>query len=346
MLVNPGSVFSGNNECARIKIGLDGSVVVTLGSVPQGQGHETVTAQVVADELNIGPDMVSVRAGFDSDWNSYGGLSGTIASQFVVTGLSAVHGAAQKLKAQLRRLAAHALKAGEDELEFGVGNMGPQLSVRGAPERSINYWMLSNLANCNTAAVGEEVRDIDLNVMHIYKPPFELPDVQKKTGNQTLTYAAQVHIAVVEIDPQTWQPRILDYVVVDDCGVAINPKIVEGQVHGATCHGIGAAMQEAFQFDDSGNLTTATFTDYAPMTSLNMPDIRCSSISTPSPFSYNGAKGCGEGGGAPLHTLSAAMQDALYERDVIITESHNAPSILLEAAANPNRETMVVLESR
>jgi 2-furoyl-CoA dehydrogenase large subunit len=345
LYINPDAVFSGNTEGARIKIGLDGSVIVTLGSVPQGQGHETTTAQVVADELNIGPDMVTVRSGFDSNANSYGGLSGTITSQFVVTGLSAVHGAAQKLKAQLRRLAAHALQASEEQLEFGMGEMGPQVSVKGEPERAINYWMLSNLANCNTASVGEEVRDIDLNVLHIYKPPFELPDMDRKVGNQTLTYAAQVHIAVVEVDPDTWQPEILDYVVVDDCGVAINPKIVEGQVHGATCHGIGAAMQEAFQFDEEGNLTTATFTDYAPMTSLNMPDIRCSSIETPSPFSYNGAKGCGEGGGAPLHCLSAAVQDALYEKGVIITESHNAPSILLEAVANPNRESVVSVGS-
>jgi 2-furoyl-CoA dehydrogenase large subunit len=346
LLVNPDSIFSGNTEGARIKIGLDGSVVVTLGSVPQGQGHETTTAMTVADELNISPDMVTVRSGFDSDWNSYGGLSGTIASQFVVTGLSAVHGAAVKLKEQLRRLAASALQAAEEELEFGVGEMGPQLSVKGDPERAINYWMLSNLANCNTAAVPEECRDIDLNVQYVYKPPFELPDVDKKTGNQTLTYAAQLHIAVVEVDPDTWQPAILDYAVVDDCGVAINPKIVEGQAHGATCHGIGAAMQEAFQFDEAGNLTTATFTDYAPMTSLNMPDLKMASISTPSPFSFNGAKGCGEGGGAPLHTLSAAVQDALFERDIIITESHNAPSILLEAAASPNRRSAVQVESR
>jgi 2-furoyl-CoA dehydrogenase large subunit len=346
LFVNPDSIFSGNTEGARIKIGLDGSVVVTLGSVPQGQGHETTTAQTVADELNIGPDMVTVRTGFDSNWNSSSGLSGTIASQFVVTGLSAVYGAAQKLKEQLRRLAAHALQADPVELEFGVGEMGPQVSVKGDPERAINYWMLSNLANCNTASVPENLRDIDLNVKHIYKPPFELPDVDKKTGNLTLTYAAQVHIAVVEIHRDTWQPEILDYAVVDDCGVAINPKIVEGQTHGATCHGIGAAMQEAFQFDNQGNLITATFTDYAPMTSLNMPDLKVTSISTPSPFSFNGAKGCGEGGGAPLHTMSAAMQDALYSEGVIITESHNAPSILLEAAANPNRGTAVTLESR
>jgi len=340
-LVNPDSVFSGNTEAARVKIGLDGSVVVMLGSVPQGPGHETVTAQVVADDLNIGPDMVNVRTGFDSQWNSYAGLSGTIASQFVVTGLSAAHGAAEKLKAQLKRLATFALDASVDELELGVGEMGPEVRVIGQPERAINYWMLANLANCNTASVPEDLRDIDLNVLHIYKPPFDMPDKEKKFGNLTLTYAPQVHISVVEIDPKTYQPTILDYAVVDDCGVAINPKIVEGQVHGATCHGIGAALQEAFQFDDEGNMITATFTDYAPMTSLNMPDLNCASTETPSPFSYNGAKGCGEGGGAPLHSISAAVQDAMHGLGVIITESHNAPSILMAAAANPNRNDVV-----
>ncbi|MEH6581834.1 MAG: molybdopterin cofactor-binding domain-containing protein [Halioglobus sp.] len=341
--VNPDQVFSGNNETARIKIGLDGSVVVTMGSSPQGQGHETTAAQVVADDLNIGPDMVNVRTGFDTAWNTYAGLSGTIASQFVVTGLSAVHGAAMKLKGELLRLAAHALDANEAELELGVGEMGPQVSVTGQPERAINYWMLSNLANSNTASVGEEFRDITLNVKHVYKPPFDPLDLDKKMGNQTLTYAPQIHIAVVEVDRRTCQPKILDYAVVDDCGVAINPKIVAGQVHGATCHGIGAAMQEAFQFDEGGNLITATFTDYAPMTSVNMPPLKTQATETPSPFTYNGAKGCGEGGGAPLHCISAAVQDAVYSEGVIITESHNSPSIIMEAMAKPNREQVVAV---
>lgn len=344
LLVNPNAVFSGNNETARLRLGLDGTVVVTLGSVPQGQGHETTAAQVVADVLNIGPDMVTVRSGFDSAWNSFAGLSGTIASQFVVTGLSAVHGAAQRLKEQMVRLASHVLEAEPEQLEFGVGATGPQVSVRGDAERAVNYWRLSNLANSNTAAVPESLRDIDFNVLYVYKPPFELPDIKRKFGNQTLTYSSQLHIGVVEVDRDTWQPRILDYAIVDDCGVRINPKIVEGQVHGAACHGLGAAMQEAMQFDREGNLITATFTDYAPMTALNMPDLKCTSIETPSPFSYNGAKGVGEGGGAPLHTISAAVQDALHQRGVIVTESHCAPSVLL--GYGENRASVVSLTSR
>ena len=339
--VNPEQVFSGNNEACRLKVGLDGSVMLTLGSSPQGQGHETTAAMVAADELGLGPDMINVRIGFDSAWNTFAGLSGTIASQFAVTGLSAVHGAAQKLKKELFRLAAHALGAGEQPLEIGVGEMGPEVRVAGNPEQAINFWMLSNLANANISGVPEELRDISLNVVHVYKPPFEPVDAEKKVGNQTLTYAPQVHIAVVEVDRATCQPKILDYAVVDDCGVAVNPKIVEGQVHGATCHGIGAAMQECFQFDGEGNLTTATFTDYSPITVLNMPELKCTSTETPSPFTFNGAKGCGEGGGAPLHCISAAVQDALFAEDVVIADSHNAPSILLDAMANPNRSQMV-----
>ena len=105
-------------------------------------------------------------------------------------------------------------------------------------------------------------------------------------------------------------------------------------------------MQEAFQFDDEGNLITGTFTDYSPITALNMPNLKTAATETPSPFTFNGAKGCGEGGGAPLHCVSAAVQDALHSAGVIVTESHNSPSILLEAARAPNREQIVSVTSR
>ena len=346
LYVNPDQVFSGNNETCRMRIGLDGSVVLTLGSSPQGQGHETVSAQVAADVLGIEPDMIAVRTGFDSAWNTYAGLSGTIASQFAVTGLSAVNGAAEKLRNQLLRLAAPALQTEVSRLEIGVGEMGPEVRIAGNPSQAINFWMLSNLANTNVSNVPEPLQDITLNCLHVYKPPFEPLDHERKIGNQTLTYAPQIHIAVVEVVRDTYQPKILDYVVVDDCGVAVNPKIVAGQVHGAVCHGIGASMQEAFQFDEAGNLITGSFTDYSPITSLNVPEFRTQATETPSPFTFNGAKGCGEGGGGPLHCMSAAVQDALFEEGVIVTESHNSPSIILEAMVTPNRQELITISNR
>jgi 2-furoyl-CoA dehydrogenase large subunit len=180
----------------------------------------------------------------------------------------------------------------------------------------------------------------------VYRPPFKIPDTDKKFGNLTLTYAAQLHIAVVEVDRDTCHPKILAYSAVDDCGNVINPQIAAGQVHGATGHGLGAALMETFNYDESGNLLTSTFSDYCPITSMNIPDIRYGNIETPSPFSYSGAKGMGEGGGAPLHTVSAALQDALFGEGLIVTESHHSPPRVFERLESPNRETAVHVESR
>lgn len=344
-IVNPYLPFSGNSEVATIKLDLDGTVVVMLGSTPSGQGHETTTAQVVADELSIRPDMVEVRTGFDTANNSHGGHSGSYASQFAVTGLSAVHGACQKIKKEMKMLASFALEAAEDDLEFGIGAQGPELRVKGT-DRSINYWGLSAMVNINTASQPDSLANVTLNIRHVYRPPFKIPDLEKKFGNLTLTYASQLHIAVVEVDRNTYVPKILAYAAMDDCGSVINPKVVAGQVHGATAHGIGAAMMEAYIYDKEGNLLTSSFTDYTPITAMNMPDLAYGDIETPSPFSYNGAKGMGEGGGAPLHTVSAAVQDALFDQNVIIRNSFNPPHALFEAVKRGDRATAVKLESR
>jgi 2-furoyl-CoA dehydrogenase large subunit len=150
-----------------------------------------------------------------------------------------------------------------------------------------------------------------------------VPDPETKTGNLTLTYATQVHVAVVEIDEETGRLQILDYAAVDDCGRVINPKIVEGQVQGATALGIGAALYEAFEYDEDGQLQQSSFYDYHALTALDMPMMRYGGIESPSPFTPQGAKGMGEGGGAPLSTLCAAIQDALGAAEAIVSESHN-----------------------
>lgn len=343
-IMNPYLPFSGNSEVCNILLDFDGRVIVMLGTGPSGQGHETATSQVVADELNIDPAMINVRPGFNTAWNTFSGHSGTYASQFAVTGLSAVHGACQKLKAQMRQLAAFALEANEDDLEFGVGEQGPQLKVKGT-DKAVNYWYLSNLVNNNNAKLDASLGDVTLNVRHVYRPPFKVPDTKKKFGNLTLTYAAQLHIAVVEVDKALGKPRILAYVAIDDCGNLINPQIASGQVHGATAHGIGAALMETYDYDQGGNLLTSTFSDYCPITSMNMPDVQYGHIETPSPFSYNGAKGMGEGGGAPLHTISAALQDALHGAGIIIADSHQSAPKLFELI-NAKREKSVSVESR
>ena len=329
-IVNPGAPFSGNSQGANCKLDIYGEVVVAVGSCPQGQGHETTAAQVVADVLNISPDLVTVRPGFDTERNVHTGFSGTYASQFAVSGLSAVHGAAQKLKAEMKRLGAFILECQENDLEFGVGGQGPELRSR-SNGKSINYWGLANIVNVNSAVLPSELYDVTLNCRYIWRAPFKVPDTKKKYGNLTMTYAAQLHIAVVEIDRDTFIPKIHDYVAVDDCGTVINPPIVEGQVYGATAHGIGAALLESCVYDAVGNMLTSTFSDYIPITAMNMPNVKYGHIETPSPHSYSGAKGMGEGGAAPVHTISAALQDALFDRGVFIEDSFNNPDSLFRA---------------
>ena len=329
-IVNPNAPFSGNSQGANCKLDIYGEVVVAVGSCPQGQGHETTAAQVVADVLNIHPDLITVRTGFDTERNVHTGASGTYASQFAVSGLSAVHGAAQKLKTEMKRLAAFLLESEEDNLEFGVGPQGPEIR-RKDDGKSVNYWRLANVLNVNSAVLPAELYELTLNCRYVWRAPFKVPDKERKYGSLTLTYASQLHIAVVEIDRDTFIPRILDYVAVDDCGKVINPPIVEGQVYGATAHGIGAALMESCVYDAVGNMLTATFSDYTPITAMNMPRVKYAHIETPSPHSYSGAKGMGEGGAAPMHTISAALQDALFSSGIIIADSFNNADTLYRA---------------
>ncbi|MGI9556553.1 MAG: molybdopterin cofactor-binding domain-containing protein, partial [Solirubrobacterales bacterium] len=319
-ILNHDLPFSGNGEAATVRLDLYGEVQVNLGTSPQGQGHETTAGQVVADILNMDHAEVNVTEGFNQRHNTYVAFSGTYASQFAVTGLGAAMGAARGLRAEIVALAAHALEADEDEIELADGTA----HVRDDSERAIPFIGIANMALSNNAVLTPELRDrITLHCRHVYAPPFDIPDVEAKTGNITLTYATQVHAAVVEIDEETGQLEILDYAAVDDCGRVINPAIVEGQVQGATAHGIGAALYEAFDYDDEGQLQQSSFYDYHALTSLDMPKMKYASVESPSPFTPNGAKGMGEGGGAPLSTMCSAIQDALGDADSVVTQTHN-----------------------
>ncbi len=347
-IVNEYAPFSGQSQAALCKLDINGEMVVAVGSVPQGQGHETVVSQTVADVFNIHPDLVTVRTGFDTERNVHTGHSGTYASQFAVSGLSAVNGAAQKLKQEMTRLASFMLKAPASKLEFGMGQNGPQIKVRGT-ERAITYWEMANIANVNAAGLPEDLYDITLNCRYTWRAPFKIPDIRRKYGNLTLTYSAQLHIAVVELDRDTCQPRILEYAAVDDCGTVINPRIVEGQVHGATAHGIAAAIMEQCAYDENGNMLTSTFSDYTPIMAVNMPKLKYGHTVTPSPHSFNGAKGMGEGGAAPLHTVSAALQDALVPLGIIVDDSFNNPDRLFHAlgrARAGHKDANVAVEHR
>ena len=296
-LINPDLQFSGNNEVATVKLDIFGEIVVTLGTTPQGQGHETTAAQVVADILHCDVDMVHVRAGHDSYWNSHAGFSGTYASQFAVTGLGAVKGAADLLAGDMIKLASMVFQCPEEAIELADGFA----RIKDNPEAALPFMALGAIPNANNAGFPEDPPT--MNRRFVYRPPFEVPDKERKFGNLTLTYATQIHACVVEIDPETGVTEVVDYAAVDDCGVRINPQIVEGQVMGATAHAIGAALWESFVYDEDGNLLTPNFYDYHVPHALDMPPLKTAAIE--SPVAVHAARHEGHGRGRrrrhPLH---------------------------------------------
>jgi 2-furoyl-CoA dehydrogenase large subunit len=343
-LLNPELQFSGNNEVATVKLDIFGEIVVTLGTVPQGQGHETTASQVVADILGVTPEDVHVRPGHDSFWNSHAGFSGTYASQFAVTGLGAVKGATEKLAEEIRRVAAGVFGAGPDDIELEGG----QARLKENPEAAIPFMGIGAIVNANNAILPMDVRDVTLNCRHVYVPPFELPDKERKFGNLTLTYATQIHACVVEVDRETGTYEIVDWAVVDDCGTRIHPQIVEGQVHGAWAQGVGAATSETFAYDEEGNLLTANFYDYHVPHALDMPPVKTGYIESASPFTPLGAKGMGEGGGGAIHAVCAALQDALRPAGKpVVSDSHNPYHRVWELLSRPEESRKLVsVESR
>jgi CO/xanthine dehydrogenase Mo-binding subunit len=331
-LINPDLQFSGNNEVATVKLDIFGEVVVTLGTTPQGQSHETTAAQVVADVLGCDVDIVHVRAGHDSYWNSHAGFSGTYASQFAVTGLGAVKGAADELADQMKTLASMVFQCPKEAIELADGFA----RIADNPEAALPFMALGAIPNANNA--GFPVDPPQMNARYVYRPPFDVPDKERKFGKLTLTYAMQIHVCVVEVDPETGVYDLVDYAAVDDCGVRINPKIVEGQVMGATAHAIGAAMFESFTYDDDGNLLTPNFYDYHVPHALDMPPLKTGAVESPSPFTSLGTKGMGEGGGGGIHAISAALQDAMRAAgSAIVTDSHNPYHRVFEMLRHPDR---------
>jgi len=342
-LINPDLQFSGNNEVATVKLDLFGEVVVTLGTTPQGQGHETTAAQVVADIIGCTPDDINVRPGHDSFWNSHAGFSGTYASQFAVTGLGAVKGASEILAGEMKKLAAVVLGVTPDEIELAEG----QARMKENPEAALPFMALGAIINANNAGLPEDL-DVTLNARYVYRPAFEVPDLERKFGNLTLTYATQIHACVLEVDRETGVYEIVDYAGVDDCGIRINPRIVDGQVHGATAQALGAATWETFAYDEEGNLLTPNFYDYHVPHAMDMPPLKNGYIESPSPFTPLGAKGMGEGGGAGIHAVCAAIQDALRPLGKpIVVDSHNPYQRVWELMQRPEAtRERVRVESR
>jgi carbon-monoxide dehydrogenase large subunit len=315
----------GPYEGAHVRIEPSGRVLAVTGLTSQGQGHATSFAQIVADALGCDVNDVTVVTGDTSRFN-WG--AGTYASRALVTAGNAIGLAARAVREKALALAAELLEASPADLELAEG----RVRVRGAPGRELTLGAVANAANPIRYAYGKEANQAALRLV---KPrdgavlaPGEEPGLEARAyfAPERATWASGQHAAIVEVSPLTGDIRFLRYVVVHDCGVVINPTIVEGQIHGGVAQGIGGAFYEQLHFDDSGQLLNASFMDFLMPTAVEVPEIEIAHIETPSPLNPLGVKGVGEAGTIPVAPLLAeAIEDALAPFGVRIHEMPLSP---------------------
>lgn len=298
---------AGPFEGAHLSVDISGHVIAHLGSASQGQGHETVFAQIAADDLGLSPDNITVRVG-ETSVLPLG--AGTYASRSAVNAGSAIHGASLKLREKVLKVAASLLDAPTDDLQIRNG----KIFSKNVPEECITYRDIAHAAR--PGKLGKLPPDIEpgLDVTHYFVPP-------------TVTFSSSVHIAKVEVDKGTGFVKILDYSTVHDCGKVINPMIVDGQLQGGIAQGIGSALYEEVIYDQTGQLLSGTYMDYLIPTSMEIPTVRKSHqefLSTRNPL---GIKGVGEGGAiSPPAAIANAVVDALMPLNVSINELPITPS--------------------
>ena len=297
--VAPGMPINTGSETATIEIDGTGSVTGTFAIASHGQGLETTLAQIIADELGVKPDDVKVIQG-DTDKAKHG--TGTYASRSAVIGGGAAIKSVKILKDKILKVAAHLFDTDPNNIQIEDGIIS-SLNTN----KSINFSELAKSVYSDMETLPVELRE-SLNATASYDPIY---------GATTTA----THIALVEIDKQTFKIKVLKYIVSEDCGKVINPLIVDGQVHGGVAQGIGVALLEELNYDEEGQLTTANLVDYKIPTASEIPKIDVFHLENFLPDNIGKFKGMGEGGtiGAPA-AIANAVADALSQYQIEINE--------------------------
>ncbi len=276
-------------ESGTVRVERTGEITVLTGSSSHGQGHETVWAQIAAELLKTDMEHVTVLHG-DTYVSQQG--TGTFGSRSAVVGGGALATAAQRVIEKAKRIAAHLVEASAEDMVQADGGF----SVAGVPEKKVTWRQIA------AAAYGGKI------------PPGMENGLQETCffdpRREAWGYGA--HVCVVSINRETGEPKIEKLVLVDDCGVLINPMIVEGQIHGGVAQGLGEALREQMVYSEDGQVLTGTLMNYAVMRATDMPPLTLGETVTPNPFHPLGVKGVGEAGtnGAPPAVANAVM-DAL-----------------------------------
>jgi carbon-monoxide dehydrogenase large subunit len=304
-------------ESATVRVERTGEITVLTGASSHGQGHETVFAQVVADQLRVAMEHVAIR---HSDTLTIQQGVGTFASRSAVMGGGALALATQRVVEKARRIAAHLLEAAAADIVPTEGGF----AVAGVPDKHITWRQIA------ATAYGRPVAGLEPGLQEtVFFDP----------GREAWGFGA--HVALVRIDRDTGEPRLEKLVLVDDCGVVLNPMIVEGQVHGGVAQGLGEAFYEQMRYSDDGQPLTASLLDYAVPRASHMPPLILGETVTPNPFHPLGVKGVGEAGcnGAPPAVANAVM-DALAPLGIDhIDMPYTAPKLWEAIRAAPGTRT-------
>ena len=283
---------AGPFEGARIRIETSGKIYVAGGACPQGQGMETIFAQVVADAWQVDPEDVLVAL---ADTAAIPIGFGTVASRSTVTLSAAIHHASARLREKTFAIAANMLECAPQDLELRTGKVG----VIGVPDLEVPLGKVAKAAAPGWDHGRPAGVDAGLEETYYWEPP-------------TVTWSYAVHAVIVEVDVGTGGVRLDRYAVAHDCGVVINPMLVEGQIIGGTVQGVGGGLFERFAYDNEGQLLTGSLMDYLVPTASDVPDIALVHLHSPSPLNPLGVKGLGEGGAiAPPVAIANAVCDAL-----------------------------------
>jgi carbon-monoxide dehydrogenase large subunit len=297
-------------EGAVVRIDSTGKIIVSAGAAPQGQGMETIYAQVVADLWSVDVDDVIVKL---ADTGIIAQGFGTIASRSAITVSSALHFASERLRAKVFAIAADLLECAPSDLELRRGGVG----IVGVPGREVTLSQVAWAARPGLDAGRPAGVEGGLEETYYFEPP-------------TVTWAYAINLAIVEVDAGTGAVKVERVVVAHDCGVEINPMLVEGQVVGGTVQGIGGALLEEFIYDADGQLLTGSLADYLLPTAADVPGIELIHLHAASPLNPLGLKGVGEGGAiAPPAATANAVADALSPFGIEVNSTPIRPEWLL-----------------
>ena len=306
---------AGAGETGTVKMDPLGKVIVQLNTAPEGHGHETVVAQIVADELGIHPDDVRVVAEMDTFTRVWSISTGTYSSRFASVATTAFATAARRLRRKILAIGAHLLEARVEDMDLADG----RVLVKGSPARSMDLKHVAGVAHWNPPGLPPGMEP-GLQETYMFNfPTAKEPDGDRVDSSNTYGFIAEV--VAVEIAPETGEIRFRRYVSAHDAGTILNPMLVDGQIQGGVLHGVGGAIFEEMSYGAEGQFLAASFMDYLCPTAAESVPVEIGHTAIPSPFTALGSKGCGESSSmtAPA-AIANAVADALAPLGVQVKE--------------------------